>query len=278
MISIRAMTAGDLSHGLRLSTAAGWNQTKDDWRRALSIADGGCFAAELDGQVVGTVATCRFDDTAWIGLMLVDEQYRGRGFGKALMQHALDWLDARGIVCVRLDATPLGRPLYEKLGFEPQFELARFGGAAAPAGGIHEEVFSLTAEDVRACHELDQLAIGGDRSRLLAELFRQGEALTARSGAAVAGYVAIRPGARATFVGPCIAEHHTAGEQLLRAAMARLSGRTVMVDAPLGNPRAVNLLESAGLKQQRPFLRMARGPCQVEKIEMLWASSGPEKG
>src|SRR5439155_19059347 len=53
---------------------------------------------------------------------------RGRGIGKALVHHALDFLDRQGVQSVRLDATPLGQPLYEKLGFMPEYTLKRFEG------------------------------------------------------------------------------------------------------------------------------------------------------
>ena len=73
-----------------------------------------------------------FGAVAWIAMMLVDEAFRGRGIGRALMDRALEHVDSRGIPTVRLDATPLGQPLYEKLGFAPQFEVARFGGSPLP--------------------------------------------------------------------------------------------------------------------------------------------------
>ena len=52
MIRVRPLAAADLPLGLRLSQAAGWNQTEADWRRFLDLQPDGCFVAELDGTPV----------------------------------------------------------------------------------------------------------------------------------------------------------------------------------------------------------------------------------
>src|SRR5215470_13964397 len=103
------MTVDDIPLGMRLKEQAGWNQTEADWRRFLDLEPEGCFVAELDSVPAGTTLTCTFGPVAWIAMVLVDAALRGRGIGKALMVHALDFLDRRGVRTVRLDATPLGQ-------------------------------------------------------------------------------------------------------------------------------------------------------------------------
>src|SRR5437870_742019 len=110
-ISIRLMRASDVGLGLQLSGRAGWNQVAADWRRLLELQPDGCFVAEWDRRPVGTTMTCLFGPVAWVAMVLVEESLRGRGIGKALMHRALDYLDGRRVPTIRLDATPLGRPL-----------------------------------------------------------------------------------------------------------------------------------------------------------------------
>ena len=99
-----------------------------DWRRLLCLQPDGCFVAELDGIAVGTTTTCIFGPVAWVAMVLVDEAVRGRGIGTALMRHALAYLDGLGVERVRLDATPLGRPVYKKLGFVAEYDVLRYEG------------------------------------------------------------------------------------------------------------------------------------------------------
>jgi GNAT superfamily N-acetyltransferase len=104
MIQLRSMTFDDVGLGLRLKQENGWNQTPADWARFLALQPDGCFVAEDDGVACGTVTTCILGPVGWIGMMLVDKQHRSRGIGRALMTHALMFLDQRGIRTIRLDS------------------------------------------------------------------------------------------------------------------------------------------------------------------------------
>jgi GNAT superfamily N-acetyltransferase len=279
MIEIREMTEADISLGMRLSRAEGWNQTAADWLRFLKLQPGGCFVAEEGGLPVATVTTCVFQRVAWIGMMLVHKESRGRGIGRALMERALQWLDEQGVVSVRLDATAMGKPMYEKLGFEPQFDIGRFAGQVSDAIARPPTALAdkICLDEICA---LDRAAIGYDRTRLIRALLSEKDAWAnvMRSSDRLLGYVSTRAGSIATFVGPCAAETPTAGRQLLAGALRVTAGRQVFVDVPLDNRPAVETVDSTGLTQARQLIRMTCGPLVVEKIEWLWASSGPEKG
>ena len=82
---------------------------------------------EDDGKIVGTAATLSYENRfAWIGMVLVDPDYRNRGIGTSLLQRTIEYLDAAGIPTLKLDATPAGKPLYEKLGFVSEYEIDRW--------------------------------------------------------------------------------------------------------------------------------------------------------
>ena len=270
MMTIRRMTIDDLPLGLRLARQAGWNQTESDWRRFLSMQPDGCFVAELDDDFIGTTATCIFENVAWIAMVLVDKAFRGRGIGTGLLKHALDYLKEQRVRTVRLDATALGRPIYEKLGFVPEYELARYEGMP-----ITDRPSSL-APDV---FEFDHRMTGTNRAKMLSRLFEDFPEFVrvVRQGDEVQGYIAGRPGANATQVGPCIATADT-GASLLSDALSRCAERQVFLDVPLDNIDAVRIAEAAGLNVQRCFTRMCLGERISDNIQAIWASSGPEKG
>jgi len=275
---IRKMTDDDLALGLHLSRQAGWNQTMADWQRLLRFQPDGCFVAEWQGISVGTTVTTLFGPVAWISMVLVDEWARGRGIGTALLRHALEFLDQRPILTVRLDATPLGRPLYERLGFVEQFEVARYEGTLPPtpdAGGVETAV----SQQWDALAALDEAATGTHRRWLLWRLFAEqpDEVRFVRRGDQIAGFLVARPGHRAFQIGPCVASPE-AGPLLFADAWHRFAGKAVFLDIPLPNEAATWLAESHGLTVQRHLTRMCRGVQGGERVEWLWASSGPEKG
>ena len=280
MIAIRLMNTTALPFILRLRSQAGWNQTEADLRRFLDLSAGGSFVAEWNGVPAGTVCTFVFGSTAWIAMVLVEESLRGRGIGKALMSHALDYLDGLGVERVRLDATPLGRPVYEKLGFVAEYNILRYQGevprvVSAPASkqlvgagrGLLDQVRHLDAEVTRA-----------DRSALLGTLYRSRTNFQMiERNSTVEGFVSIRPGARAWHIGPCVATDSDGG-RLLDWAFYRTRNMSVYVDVPKHNRAPIVAVEAIGLRVQRTLTRMCRGPRPAEQTEMIWASSGPEKG
>jgi GNAT superfamily N-acetyltransferase len=280
MIRVRPMTIADLPLGMRLKAQAGWNQTEADWRRFLWLQPDGCFVAELDDIPVGTTVCFIFGPVAWVAMVLVDQAVRGRGIGTALMRHALEFLDGRAVRSVRLDATPLGRPIYEKLGFAAQYTLRRYAGIPADLNEGPLLTAALRPDDWPDVVSLDRQLTGASREALLHRLQEEGAdafRVLRREGRFL-GYLTWRPVADAVMVGPCLASCSTDGMDLLIDAFHRLAGRRIFVDVPEGNRLAVALLERSDLAFQRQLLRMTRGDPVHEDLELLWASSGPEKG
>ncbi|TMQ35695.1 MAG: GNAT family N-acetyltransferase [Planctomycetota bacterium] len=278
MIHIRRMTAADIPLGMRLKEQAGWNQTEADWLRFLDLEPDGCFVAEWNGEPVATTTTCILGDVAWVAMVLVDARLRRHGIGTALMQQALRFLDERNVRSIRLDATPAGRPVYEKLGFVPDYQLARFDGIL-PERGLSVEAKPLEVQALEAMIALDGEVTGANRHKLLNFLFKATPELflAVGGGNEFLGYVAMRAGSRAWQIGPCIAKP-VAAAKLLTAACRRCCGQPGFIDIPMANQAATSLAESLGLTVQRQLLRMHRGAPVPERIEDLWASSGPEMG
>ncbi len=303
MIEIRRMTIDDVLLGLKLTRQAGWNQTESDWLRFMNLEPTGCFVAELNGSSVATITTCLFGQVAWIAMLLVDAGARGRGVGTAMLKHSLNYLEGRKVKTVRLDATSAGQPIYEKLGFVPEYQLARFAcrdlasppaatrcvkshrgeseprrEGMAPSGRTGPVVTEATPEIFAGIIEFDKRMTGTNRAKMLSRLFEEfPEDIHALwHGDKVEGFIITRPGANAIQIGPCIAATD-AGSALLADALDRCAAESVFIDIPLDNAEAVRVAESGTLRIQRYFMRMYRGERVKDNIKALWASSGPEK-
>jgi GNAT superfamily N-acetyltransferase len=278
MIRVRTMTLADLGLGMRLKEQAGWNQTGADWRRFLAMEPKGCFVAEFENVPAGTTTTCVFGTVAWIAMVLVDERMRGRGIGKALMTHALRYLDAAGARSIRLDATLLGQPVYEKLGFCPQFELVRYMGLL-PMRGRVPSIRRAKPADWSELLRLDRKATGTGRAKLLKRLFAEypNDVWLSELTGYAAGYYAVRRGSQALQLGPVIGGYE-GGRELLNHACHVYKGEYVYIDIPRHNKEPQDMALAWGLTEQRSLLRMCRGPDVREDVRRLWTSSGPEKG
>jgi GNAT superfamily N-acetyltransferase len=91
------------------------------------------FVADFDGAPVGAAMTVLSHGIAgiyWVGTL---EEARGRGIAEALMRVATNWgLDA-GAPNVQLQASPMGEPIYRRMGYEELYRYAFFL-ASGPAG------------------------------------------------------------------------------------------------------------------------------------------------
>ena len=282
MISIRTMTFEDIPAGMYLKNQAGWNQTRDDWRRFLELQPDGCFVGELDGKSVATASICVLDTVGWIGMVIVDEPLRRRGIGTRMIEHCLQYLDGRGVKTARLDATPAGRYIYERLGFTADYKIVRMEGTATPqkVNPAVEPVESVGQDRLKTICLFDQEVRGTNRHRLIESLYAQSpqnmQAVFSNGG--VAGYLTHRDGMVATQIGPSVVLSDDVGRDLADAALVQCAGRKVFMDIPLNNAPATRWAQSRGLTVQRPLLRMHRGKPVNDKPTRQWACSGPEKG
>jgi GNAT superfamily N-acetyltransferase len=279
VIRLRRMTTADLPLGMRLKDQAGWNQTEADWRRLFALTPDGCFVAECNERPVGTAAASVFGRVGWIAMVLVDEAYRRRGIGTRLVEQSIAYLGRQALRSIRLDATPLGRPVYEKLGFRVEYELARWEGVA-PVRGLHRGTVLAGPDHVEAIAELDKELTGTSRLRLIECLFRQqaGAMRVTVGPEGLLGYAGWREGSLAAYIGPVMALSAEIGQELADAMLAACPGRPVFVDVPCDNGPATGCAQSCGFTVQRPLIRMVCGEPIADRLACLWASSGPETG
>lgn len=258
---IRLLTTGDLDAALALSSMAGWNQRLDDWRMLLRQAPGGAFAAVEDGTLVGTSMALDYGGFAWIAMMLVDPACRGRGLGGRLLEAALDAVPAERPV--RLDATPLGRPLYARYGFVDEAVLTRHAAdrpVAAPGGSTaRSRVRPMDEADLPGLLDLDSHVFGGSRGGVLewAHAGAPGYARVLDDGGSLE-YCLGRTGRLFDQIGPVVASSLASAESLIDAALLSAPGRPVIIDAYDDRGGFAEWLGSRGFTGQRPLYRMRR--------------------
>ena len=265
---IRLLTADNLDGAFTLSATAGWNQRYDDWRMLLEIAPGGSFAAVLDDTIAGTAIGIDYGTFGWIAMMLVDPKFRSRGIGAQLLEAAIGALPPD--LPIRLDATPLGRPLYQRYGFEDRSMLTRYVRAAGDAATADDEdaarspaaVRRLTLDDLPAVAHQDGLVFGGTR-RVVVEWAFHGaphyaHAIAADGADGARQFCLGREGRLFDQIGPVVAADDRSACGLVGAALDASRERAMVVDAFDANPRFTSWIQARGFKPQRPLYRMER--------------------
>lgn len=255
---IRELTPDDLDSAFTLSSTAGWNQRPEDWRMLLSLAPHGSFTAVADGRIVGTAIGINYGTFGWVAMMLVDPAYRGRGLGGQLLEAAMQAVPSH--YPIRLDATPLGRPLYERYGFVEEATLTRLVANSpdrfpTPMGAVDR----ASQNDLAGIVAEDGAIFGADRRAVFEwSLGDAPYARTIRGGHALAGYCFGRRGRLFDQVGPVIARDEDRARALVSSAIADVPGRPVVVDAYDANEEFCEWLRSIGFRGERPLFRMSR--------------------
>jgi GNAT superfamily N-acetyltransferase len=281
-VTIREMALPDLGAALRLSRANSWNQTQADWRFLLDENPGRFVAAVQGAVIVGTGgAVCYGKRLAWVCMILVDSEARGRGTGSAIVSAVLDRV--ADMETIGLDATPFGRGVYERLGFAPASSLVRVGGVANVAAGTLGVggTRPVEAHDIEDILWLDREAFGADRSHAIAWVWTKAPLLAwcATDDGRVAGYCFGREGDRAAHIGPLVARNAETARALVASAAGSVPGRALMLDASTRDSAWLEALRDLGLREQRPFTRMYRaGAAPPGRPELTFAAFGPELG
>lgn len=275
------MTRDDIPYCMELKKAANWNQLEQDWEMFL---DAGNYqmVAENQRKPVGSVITINYSGRfSWIGMVLVDPSLRGLGIGTRLLEAAIESAKGRGVI--RLDATPKGKMLYDKLGFRDEYSLCRYQ-LTSPTRDLPAPELScrrITVEDLNLIADFDLEIFGANRKTILTHLYHMGQsyAWILQLEGRLIGYCMGRPGSDFEQIGPIVASSESTARSLLIHALGECDNKSVIVDSIDERITWNSFLQDLGFEIQRPLIRMYLGEhLYPGQPEYQYAIAGPEVG
>jgi len=271
-ISIRDLVDADLEMAdaiLKLAFRSSISRLYDLWLYR-QIQPDGWFVASQEEHLIGTVGATNYGAFAHVGLMAVHPDVQRQGVGFALMQFILARLEQQQVPKVLLDASEIGRPLYDKLGFVAYDETFVFQRNSNFA--IRERTPHIQTLSVRELDELvqwDTDVFGANRRRVfqvLLDVFPERAFMQRDEEGRLMGYVF----AQKNRIGPWVMLQSCNAEELLRAALVLPYEETISVTVPAVNREAIELLQRYGFERVRTNRHMGRGvsgpPGQRQKI------------
>ena len=270
--SIRLLDPQDVPAACSLCRIAGWNQLPGDWKRFIRYESNGCFAAIYQDNVIGTVTTTTYGtDLGWIGMMLVHPDHRRRGVASALMKRSLEYLTSRDVQCVRLDASPDGQPVYERLGFLPNWSFHRWCRLQDSQGPTIEPSNSGSLSD--ESYALDTTAFGCSRKLFLESVCRDSVIVSRDQ-----DYGMMRAGFAASYIGPVVARTLDSAESIVQQLLQAGTSK-VFWDIPGPNNDAEKLARKLNFNPVRTLTRMTLGTASVPAdISLQYALVDPGAG
>ena len=227
--------------------------------RFAAVQPDGLVVVEDNGSVVGTGCCVAYPDGkfGWIGLVATLPGFERRGIGTAITEYLAGVLDGLGCASV-LDASVVGGPVYERMGFADR-GFTRVLGFVGDGSALlsDEECEPLTADDFDEVVRFDTPRFGANRRDLLAKVIEQhpGRALVLRRRGKVAGYVVAQEGTLA----PVVTDTSESLTALITAAMRLDWGERIpRINVP---PESGHLatLQRLGFEHRRDLRHMRRG-------------------
>ena len=202
-----------------------------------------------DGKIVGVGATIAFKNTGWIAHIIVDHEYRNKGFGAQIVNELLDILKRDSVETCSLIATELGKPVYLKAGFRIAAEYSFFQRekqwVECP---VSENVIPLKENHRTMIYGLDRL-ISGEKRELLLKDYLSNASVYVENRKMVGYYL---PDLREGLI---YADNDEAGLELMKLKYAKVDKAVL----PSDNIAGIDFLQQNGFTETRKGTRMILG-------------------
>ncbi|MCR8546458.1 GNAT family N-acetyltransferase [Salipiger sp. P9] len=265
---MRVATADEVALMLDWAAEEGWNPGLEDAAAFRAADPEGFFVALRDGAPVAAISVVAHSDSfAFLGLYLCRPDWRGKGVGYALWQHALAHAGGR---TVGLDGVAAQQANYARSGFVLTGATTRMEGAAQRPAAL--PLRAALPEDLPALAALDADANGVTRPRFLSAWLEAAETrrtVLLDGPAGPAGFATARLCRTGCKVGPVIAPDLEAALALADAAAAALSAPHYIVDVPAPQQAFRAALEARGFAATFETARMYRGTPPVATTQLF---------
>jgi GNAT superfamily N-acetyltransferase len=127
-VDIRPMRAGEMGFAIGLAAKEGWDPGLADARCYRHTDPEGFLVGEVDGEPVGCISAVTYGaDFGFVGLFIVREELRGRGYGSAIWDAGMRRLEGR---TAGLDAVLEEQERYARFGFRAAYSNVRYAWEA----------------------------------------------------------------------------------------------------------------------------------------------------
>jgi GNAT superfamily N-acetyltransferase len=262
MLTAKPMRPPDFQFATQLANTMNWQMAIEDFALAVALEPDGCFVAMDGDRRVGIASCISYGGVGWFGNLIVEEEWRGRGAGAFLVQHAITYFGHRGIGAIGLYSYPKLQGFYAKQGFKQDVDFAVMHAEKpmCPKESTAQRIGEDNFEDVA---KFDAACFGGNREKLLKKVVFDGENLSycISENKKIVGYAAAKVFGDMAEIGPlvCLPQRQDAAVKLLRAVVGRVAGREAYVCLPKADLALCRELSALGFVEEFKVKRMFLG-------------------
>ncbi len=238
----------------------GWNPSPYDAKAFFSADPKGFFISTMNDIPIGAISAVKWGSNfGFLGLYIVTPEYRSKGFGIQLWNHAMGYLSNH---LIGLDGVVEQQYNYKKSGFIFAHNTIRFEGKAGDVSQfVHgENIIAYEKDRFGGVLHYDKGFFPASRKNFLANWLSIPKAsvhVAFDEKGAVSGYVLARPCKRGYKIAPLFADNVPIARGLLHEVCAPLpKDAPVFLDVPEPNKNAQSLVTELGWREVFQTARM----------------------
>ncbi|MBE9223927.1 GNAT family N-acetyltransferase [Phormidium sp. LEGE 05292] len=252
---IRPMTLADLELSLEWAATEGWNPGIYDAEAFYATDPGGFLMGEINGEPISSISAVRYDDKfGFIGLYIVQPNWRGQGFGLQTWNAGLKLLGDRNIA---LDGVLAQVENYRKFGFQLAYRHVRYAGLGMTTE-INKSLVLLSDVGMEKLLNYDRQYFPTPRPQFLQKWINQPEnaAYGFLKNDNLSGYGVLRKCRNGFKIGPLFAEDSEIAESLFLALINHAQNQPIFLDTPDANSQAIYLAQKYSMQPVFECVRM----------------------
>lgn len=245
----------------------GWNDIRDVFSRFIDYDFFYSVKAVYENQIIGIGEIIFNQNSAWIGNVIVDKNLRNQGLGTFITEYLSQVIASKNKTTQLLLATPIGLPVYEKLGFKHLSDYVFLNRKTKEKPLIfktaNENIIPFDSRFLTQIFALDKLAMGEDRSEILRHFTAEALLFVDRK---LQGFYLPNLGD-----GLIIATNHEAGFALLKIKWTTKSELLIL---PSENLEIINFAKRHGFESYRNAAKMSIGATIEGNQKMIYNRVG----
>lgn len=276
---IAFMSQDELQVTIDWADAEGWNPGLDDAACFYAADSQGFLIGKLNDRPVASISAVKYGSSfGFIGLYIVAEAFRHRGYGLHIWNKALEYLKGRTI---GLDGVLAQQDNYRKSGFRLAHRNIRFAGVVTHLRPVSAQIVELSSLGIETVLAYDAGFFPAKRDDFLMAWITQphAHALGIVENGKLAGYGVIRACRRGYKIGPLNAENQDLATELLNALICRVPlGTDIYLDVPEPNVQALDLAQRHAMQPVFETARMYTGDTPNMALDKVFGITSFELG
>lgn len=248
VLTLESFCHADIPGLIDLSASVGWDYHQDEIDTVLT--SGRIFGhRNAEGVIVSSAAIILYEKVASLGMVIVNEHYRGLGLGKSATQKCIDSVSKD--TTILLIATEDGVPLYEKMGFIMVDHVHKY--VSDGMKGLNPSKLYLDEykeSDLVGVIKVDERAFGDNRRPFLINRIKQSKTcvVVKDEDSHIVGYGMSILGPVNLIAGPIVAPDHDTAALIIQRLASTHQGK-LRIDVPAGQDMFRRFLEEHGFTQ-----------------------------